>query len=72
MPSPNVNNKCEYKALEIFAESKEKIVALPSCKILSWKRFYNKKGRESKIAAQLLYRWRIIDDKEKRYYMRKK
>lgn len=61
-------NQCEYSALEQFANSTEKVVALPPCRILSWRLLKAPNGGESYTTSKLLYRWQVIKDKDKRYY----
>ncbi|MGH1339686.1 MAG: hypothetical protein ACRBFS_26445, partial [Aureispira sp.] len=64
IPTPPTN-VCEYSAIEQLANSKEKIVALPACQILSW--FLVSNPNDSETQSKLLYRWNIIKDKEQRY-----
>jgi len=60
------DNKCEYKALTIFATSAEKIVELPSCNVLSWE--VHTDPKKTYMQSKLLYRWNVIDKEEKRFF----
>lgn len=61
-------NQCEYAAIEQFANSKEQIVALPPCAVLSWDLFRSETGIDSETVSKLLYRWHVIEEENKRFY----
>ncbi|HTA62870.1 MAG TPA: hypothetical protein VK835_10460 [Bacteroidia bacterium] len=59
-------NKRERNALKEIVESKTKIVEVPdNCKVLSWGKML--KPEDSELNSQLLFIWRITDEK-KLYY----
>jgi hypothetical protein len=62
------NNSCERRALEIIANSSDRIVFVDlPCSIMNWEAMKN--PGDSKSKAAMLYYWNIIDE-QKQYYQK--